>query len=490
MTKRSTTGRPRKERDLEARRRYRSKSEKERRMQRGILIGAGVIAGIIVILVAYALINDLIIVPRQEISTVDGTEIITKDFQERVRAQRWYLANQAREVYEQSGQNISIVNQIASQLDDVETFGDIVLDDMELEVLLEEAAKEYDVTVDEAAIEAQVDDYLSSFTNLSLTPTATHTATMEATATSSPLITATPSPEPSATLRPTETPLPTAEGCEDEEDCPTVTPLPTATITLTPSETPIPSETPTPLPREQVEATVERFESQYFDDAEDTEGVERDAVRDIFYLVALRDTMRDAVTDQMIETGELRDFRLSTQTRHILIAVPGGAERQQEAQTGIPFDETLCESEEWAPYRQQALDIITRLNAGESFALLAQTVSADPGSATNGGVLPPVRDAHNSGYAEPFQQAVIDLEVGDLSEPVCTIFGYHIIQNIDKEITELSDFELRGMRDEAYQNWETDLVLSADIQRREDWVERVPDDPSVDDLLGDLIEEE
>jgi len=66
----------------------------------------------------------------------------------------------------------------------------------------------------------------------------------------------------------------------------------------------------------------------------------------------------------------------------------------------------------------------TRIADGEDFATVAAEVSDDPGSARQGGDLgcnPP------GVFVPEFEQAISDLEPGEVSEPVRTQFGYHLI---------------------------------------------------------------
>ena len=67
---------------------------------------------------------------------------------------------------------------------------------------------------------------------------------------------------------------------------------------------------------------------------------------------------------------------------------------------------------------------------GGDFATLAQKYSDDPGTAVMGGEL---------GFFEPgmlvpeYEAAVAALEPGELTEPVRTEFGYHLIQLIERK---------------------------------------------------------
>ena len=75
---------------------------------------------------------------------------------------------------------------------------------------------------------------------------------------------------------------------------------------------------------------------------------------------------------------------------------------------------------------QKAKDLLAQLRAGASFEDLAKANSADPGSAAKGGSL----GSFSAGQmVRPFEDATNALKKpGELSEPVETQFGYHIIR--------------------------------------------------------------
>ena len=86
----------------------------------------------------------------------------------------------------------------------------------------------------------------------------------------------------------------------------------------------------------------------------------------------------------------------------------------------------------------KAKEIAQRLAAGEDFAALAKAESDDPGSAENGGDL----GFNAKGLFVPeFEEALFALEKGQVSEPVLTDFGYHIIKLVDIQSTEPPSFE-------------------------------------------------
>lgn len=77
-----------------------------------------------------------------------------------------------------------------------------------------------------------------------------------------------------------------------------------------------------------------------------------------------------------------------------------------------------------------AKEIKAKLEKGEDFAKLAKEYSKDTGSAQNGGDLGWFGPGK---MVEEFEKAAYALKVGEISDPVKTQFGYHIIKVTDKE---------------------------------------------------------
>lgn len=481
MAKRDTSGRPRKQRSIEQR--PLSKSERDRIWQQRMLIGAGVLGGVVVLLLILGVFNETVIKPGQTITTVNGVEIETRDFQRRVRAERWLQITQLRELYEEGAIGYDSVEQQIAILDrQPENIGSQVLDDMELQILLEEEAQRRGVQIDEAAVQAQVDDYITAFTNVSLTQTPTATSTPLPRASLTPFITATPSETPTITPTASDTPLPTVENCAEGEDCATVTPLPSPTITETPAETSTPTSTATPISQDEIRSTQENYESGLYEGIEDDADVDRELLTEIFRYQALRVALREAVTDELIEEGEIETSSYAVTSRHILIGVP-------EDLQAAGYSASLCDSEDWLPYRLDALSVLELLESGAPFPSVAQSFSDDPGSGANGGMLGFTPNVDNSQFVDQFKDALKAAEVGEYYGPVCTQFGFHIIQVLEKEENPLSESELNNRRQDAYREWEIDLTIGADIQRRGDWEDRIPDKPEAEEMLSDIIDE-
>lgn len=76
----------------------------------------------------------------------------------------------------------------------------------------------------------------------------------------------------------------------------------------------------------------------------------------------------------------------------------------------------------------KANSIISRLDDGEDFAVLAKELSDDPGSAANGGDL----GSFGRGLMTPeFEKAAFELQPGEVSQPVKSPFGLHIIEVLE-----------------------------------------------------------
>jgi peptidyl-prolyl cis-trans isomerase D len=74
---------------------------------------------------------------------------------------------------------------------------------------------------------------------------------------------------------------------------------------------------------------------------------------------------------------------------------------------------------------QRAQDVLTELRDGADFAEMALRESADSGSRENGGDLGEVSRGQ---HVSVFSEAALALQPGEISEPVLSEFGYHIIK--------------------------------------------------------------
>ena len=129
---------------------------------------------------------------------------------------------------------------------------------------------------------------------------------------------------------------------------------------------------------------------------------------DIEYLELTRADFTDdiEVTDELLQNFyEQEQFRFRTaedrRARHILI---NSVEENPEAEA-------------------RAGEVMARLDAGETFEDLAAEVSEDPGTSGQGGDLGWLSQGPGA-----FQDAVFDMQLGEVRGPVKSEFGYHVIR--------------------------------------------------------------
>lgn len=112
---------------------------------------------------------------------------------------------------------------------------------------------------------------------------------------------------------------------------------------------------------------------------------------------------------------------------------------------------------------EEAKEVKQRLDDGEDFATVAAEVSMDEGTKAQGGAL----GSFNQGTMVPeFSEAAFAMEPGDISEPVQSQFGWHIIQVHNKTIG--LDTSKEAIREQLaaqeYQQYMNGLKQNADIE--------------------------
>lgn len=180
---------------------------------------------------------------------------------------------------------------------------------------------------------------------------------------------------------------------------------------------------------DQVEVTEEQIQAFY---DENTDMFEQPEMISVNYVRLSRDQFLDEVEvseEEVMERFEILQSQQPTryEVAHILVE----------------------ESDESA----DKLDRIqARLSAGESFETVAQELSEDIGSAENGGYL-----GYTDGNTFPvaFEEAVAELEVEQVSGPVQTDAGFHVVKLLSIEETpldldeEYADIELQVKQEQA-----------------------------------------
>ncbi|WP_128255000.1 peptidylprolyl isomerase [Falsirhodobacter deserti] len=158
---------------------------------------------------------------------------------------------------------------------------------------------------------------------------------------------------------------------------------------------------------------------------------------------ALEDVAEGAVTDEALQTAYDAQFG------------------EAEPQTEFNASHILVQTEE------EAKEIKQQLEDGADFAELAQEKSSD-GAAQNGGELGWFGEGM---MVQPFQEAVEGMEAGDVSDPVQTQFGWHVIKlNETREaekpaLADVRDQLAQQLQQQAVAEHLTSITQDAEISR-------------------------
>ena len=116
----------------------------------------------------------------------------------------------------------------------------------------------------------------------------------------------------------------------------------------------------------------------------------------------------------IIKLTDKRKARGQVKVAHIMLTIPQGTSPEAEKQKKVLINE-----------------LYHRAKQGEDFQTLAKEYSEDRGSAGNGGELPWFGAGR---MVQEFEKAAFELSVNDeISQPVRTGFGWHIIKRIDRK---------------------------------------------------------
>ncbi|MCF6278039.1 MAG: peptidylprolyl isomerase [Anaerolineales bacterium] len=413
--------------------------ERERRQSAIIRNIAIAVVTAVILLIAYGYIDQTYLQAQKPVARVGETKITVSQFQGRVRLERQSMINQYFQML-QLGQSFGM--DMASQLQPIEDrmsdpyqFGQDVLDTMINELLYKQEALRRGITISEDVIEKDIQGFLKYYPDGTPTPVSPSTAVPTVFSTLSPeqlaLVTITPTP----TEAPTLTPFPTA----------TPDTVSTATATAAPTDVPLPTLTPTPY-------TYKGYQEEYQTalDFYTASGVSEEDFRFLFEAQAYYEALYDIVTADTPATGE------EVWVRHILVG---------DLVTANVIREKI-------------------LN-GEDFSTLAADVSQDPGSSANGG---DVGWFGRGMMVLPFEEAAFALEnIGDVSEPVQTDFGYHIIQLLGRREAPLDASAYQNAKDEVFQAWLEELRANSDFEIYDIWQSIVPTEPDLQQAINDIL---
>lgn len=125
----------------------------------------------------------------------------------------------------------------------------------------------------------------------------------------------------------------------------------------------------------------------------------------------------------ILKVTDVRNARGTMKSAHIMISTSKGASKDEVEAS-----------------KKKAYEIYEKLKAGEDFAKLAEQFSDDTPSAAKGGELQLFGTGTTTRMVPQFEEAAFNLKNdGDISEPVQTDFGFHIIKRIS--VKPLGTFE-------------------------------------------------
>ena len=411
--------------------------EKERRQRRYLIIGSVAVIVIVVGIILYGILSQTVLKNIRPVAKVGNQTITTAQFQKEVRFQRYQLINQLTQMT--SDQMYiqffaSYIQQIQSQLESPTVLGQQTIDSMVEDAVVAQYAKAHNITVSDAELNKAFQDAFGYYPNGTDTPTVTSTPYNTPTLNSQQETLLPPTATPTITLTPTVTQTPTGTP---------PTPVPTETLTPTPAGSPTVTQTPT------ITLTPTPFTTQAFSTRVNTYLT---SVKSIGYSEAdLKDLIRRQLLRQKVYNAITKDVpKVQEQVwaRHILVANETDAKKVEDA-----------------------------LKAGGNFAELAQQYSTDTGTKDQGGDL---GWFPKGTMVAEFEDAAFKLKVGEISAPVKTTYGYHIIQVLGRENRPLTDTQLQQAQQKAYSDWLTAQKKALNVQTYDTtWTQAVPTDPAI-----------
>lgn len=390
---------------------------REQRQERYLFIGLGAVALLILLVLGVGYYQENIGKLNNPVATVNGVPITLRDYQMRLRYDSSSILSQLNSISSnlaQLGNDPSTdflknyFSQQASQMaSELVSLPRGDLENMIDDEIARQEATRRNITVSVDEIDQEVErDF--GYARATATPTEGPSPT--------PTNTLTPTLTP--TITPTSTPLPTPTG--------TLTPTtPTVTPTEGPTETPGPTSTP---------LSYQGFQDQkkkFLDSISKGAGMSEGDFRKMIETALLRRKLQDALAKELPTTSE------QVEARHILVKT---------------FED--------------AVKVEDLLKNGGDFAKLAAEYSTDTSNKDKGGDLGWFPRGQ---MIKEFEDAAFSLKVNEISQPVTTTFGVHIIQVLGHEQNrQLDASALQQKQSTALTDWLQQARLTAKIDRNYD----------------------
>lgn len=412
--------------------------ERERRQTRYLLFGSIGVAVIVLGVIVYGILDQTVLRQYKTVAQVGSSRVTMIEFQNAVKFNR-ILYNRQLTAFTSDSFLLqfyaSQVQQMLATVSDTSQIGQQTLDSLVEDKIVEQEAKARGITVTDAEVDDQLQQAFGYYAKG--TPTVAPTET--------PYSTATLNPTQQKWVPPTETLAPTATSAPM-----TATPTATAgpTGTPTPTATTGPTATPNPTATPITLASYQKSLKALVDEGVPV-GLNETVVRNFIRSQLLKKKLTDALTKDLPKQED------QVWARHILVAT------EAEAQA-----------------------VLARLNAGEDWVKIAAQVSTDTSNKDKGGDL----GWFGSGVMDAdFQKAAFALKIGEISQPVKTSYGFHIIQLLGRQVHPFTSSEYDQAKSKFYSDWLTKAKADKKVQEFDVWKTNVPTDPTVNPQVQSLL---
>jgi parvulin-like peptidyl-prolyl isomerase len=423
-----------------------SRREKELRQQRMLYIIAGAAAAIVIVVLLVGAAYQYYFYPNHAVASVNGNKITRSDY--------WKVRElQLRQNIAQLSQQMQFVSadqqaQIQQQIQTAQTeldqghdapISEDTLSSMVDNLVILQNLDDFGISISTDEVQQYIENQFSPAPSASPTPTSGIDPTAQAWATSTSEAQAAAATQTVEAAQTAAAASPTAaatgEATGTAASAETVTPEATGTVAAegeqgTPAASPT-EGTPEPtatLEPDAAQATTESrldfYKSNYL-------GPSDMSMSDYRRLIAKPELARKKVREQLVAQVPTRAEQVHA--AHILVATQDAA--------------------------QQVYERVT--SGGEDFAAVAKEVSTDTGTAANGGDL---GWFPRGVMVKPFEDAAFSLDVGEVSKPVQTEFGWHVIKVLEKDPDRPITAEtLQTLQSKAFSDWLDAKREAADI---------------------------
>jgi len=441
--------------------------ERERRQTRIIVITSVVVLVSVVILLlagsftsnnnGFKALDKAGLTSLLPVASVNGDNIKTKDWEAQTRYARYSTIRNAQQLVQLAqifGSDPSTGSSFVQQLQQTisqltpETMGQQVMDQMVNDKLIHQEATRRGITISQDEVDKAFQAAFGFYPNGTPTPTATIPGLSTSTISPLQMTLVPPSPTPTATPTLTVTaavsgtPLPAGTGTPQPGLTSTPSPslTPTATQVLTPTLTPTEAPTPTPYTQQGYDDLKKKTLDTFKKDDQVSETDLRFLIESSLY--------RQKVMEAVLKDLGVSQMEEEVWARHILVA-----------------DE------------QTANEVLAKVKEPNAdWYGLANKYSIDPGSKDSGGDL----GWFGKGKMIPeFEQAAFALQPGEISQPVKTQAGYHIIQALGHENRPIADKDYQTLQQQKFQDWLTAQKDKAKVVIRDWWKKIAPDQPAL-----------